>query len=746
MPALGSGIAQAGSSGITLVTDKTSIPAYFVGHWVEVSSPDGTVKGTWQVVAIDGSTLTLADGAAVAEGDSWAGFYRFDSLIVQGKAKLVLGDADEIGSITVAADSTIQHLNRWAPAIDPTKIAITVASGAYWVSGSEGAVTDVDGMSAATVTNLASSQSWTLSVAADGGFPAVQVTGTGGNQVEVEATDAGSPHRTTQVVVGSLPANPDVPAIDGGLITYSIDIGRQYHLSGAPSAVSDSDLPLSVTATNDATLAICNTIAESDGSFDVAIAGTPGDTFTLAVTDSHPSPATGTLQLDAMPDLADPVVDLQALTFPIHDRSFWIAGGVGAITDDGTVAMVAIVDPPTSITVAADGSFTETVVAAATGVQLTLRATDSAGNSAEALLPALPTNAGPPTFNMDNLSTTSTDTYVVKGHGVCGIWRAGDGDATALDSPPCEAYPVISSDGALVRLENRTTPGFGPWTPALQVSADGQLFGWDTQTIAGAIGDQVWLVAEDGHPDWLAAEVQVWTLPQIPDAPIVTLSQSNLVFDGSEFHLTADSGKVTGDPGPLQLVAHVWHDDAGQWQHVGDIDTSLASGDPIDLALPAGSAPGDLVVVEVTDTATTPRTTAVRVGYLPRPVVTFSSATATVDESAGTVTLTLQLSFAPITEASVHVAAANGTAVEGSDYQPLATTVTFAPGESSKTVDVAIVDDVDPEPAETFTVTLSSPQACVLGTPKTVDRDDPGQRQHDSDCLHGRGCNDGYRG
>ena len=177
---------------------------------------------------------------------------------------------------------------------------------------------------------------------------------------------------------------------------------------------------------------------------------------------------------------------------------------------------------------------------------------------------------------------------------------------------------------------------------------------------------------------------------------------------------------ITGDPGPLQLVAHVWHDDVGQWQHVGDVDTSLASGDPIDLALPAGSAPGDLVVVEVTDSATTPRTTAVRVGYLPRPVVTFSSATATVDESAGTVTLTLQLSFAPITEASVHVATANGTAVEGSDYQPLATTVTFAAGETSKTVDIAIIDDVDPEPAETFTVTLSSPQACVLGTPKTV--------------------------
>ena len=100
LPALGSGIAQAGSSDITLVTDKTSIPAYFVGHWVEVSSPDATVKGTWQVVAIDGSTLTLADGATVTEGDSWQGVYRFDKITIRGSARL--SSSDPIRSATAS--------------------------------------------------------------------------------------------------------------------------------------------------------------------------------------------------------------------------------------------------------------------------------------------------------------------------------------------------------------------------------------------------------------------------------------------------------------------------------------------------------------------------------------------------------------------------------------------------------------------------------------------------------------------
>ena len=106
LPALGSGIAQTGSSGITLVTDKTSIPAYFVGHWVEVSSPDGNLKGTWQVVAVDGSTLTLDGGATVAEGDSWQGVYRFDKVTIRASGRLSSSDPIRTTSASFEGGST----------------------------------------------------------------------------------------------------------------------------------------------------------------------------------------------------------------------------------------------------------------------------------------------------------------------------------------------------------------------------------------------------------------------------------------------------------------------------------------------------------------------------------------------------------------------------------------------------------------------------------------------------------------
>jgi hypothetical protein len=88
MPSFGGGTAQPGSqvtaSGALLVTGKASaIPAYFVGHWVEIRSAANVLKGTWRIGSIDGTSVVLVDSsttdrADVAAGDSWQGVYRFD--------------------------------------------------------------------------------------------------------------------------------------------------------------------------------------------------------------------------------------------------------------------------------------------------------------------------------------------------------------------------------------------------------------------------------------------------------------------------------------------------------------------------------------------------------------------------------------------------------------------------------------------------------------------------------------------
>jgi chitinase len=64
---------------------------------------------------------------------------------------------------------------------------------------------------------------------------------------------------------------------------------------------------------------------------------------------------------------------------------------------------------------------------------------------------------------------------------------------------------------------------------------------------------------------------------------------------------------------------------------------------------------------------------------------------------------------------SVRVATADATATAGSDYTAVAaTTLTFAPGQTTKTVAVTITGDLVVEPNETFTLNLSAPVGATI--------------------------------
>ena len=67
---------------------------------------------------------------------------------------------------------------------------------------------------------------------------------------------------------------------------------------------------------------------------------------------------------------------------------------------------------------------------------------------------------------------------------------------------------------------------------------------------------------------------------------------------------------------------------------------------------------------------------------------------------------------------SVDYETADGTAQEGADYVPLSGTVSFAPGETVKTVSVATLGDGNAEPAETLTLRLSNALGATLATPE----------------------------
>ncbi len=77
-------------------------------------------------------------------------------------------------------------------------------------------------------------------------------------------------------------------------------------------------------------------------------------------------------------------------------------------------------------------------------------------------------------------------------------------------------------------------------------------------------------------------------------------------------------------------------------------------------------------------------------------------------------TFTITLSAASNQPVTVAYATANGTATAGSDYQAASGTLTFAPGETSKTVTVLVNGDRLAEPNETFFVNLNSPTNATI--------------------------------
>ena len=104
------------------------------------------------------------------------------------------------------------------------------------------------------------------------------------------------------------------------------------------------------------------------------------------------------------------------------------------------------------------------------------------------------------------------------------------------------------------------------------------------------------------------------------------------------------------------------------------------------------------------------------------PTVQFSVATLGVTEGTdSTATVTVALSEAATDQIVVPIMTMDGTANAGSDYTALTENVTFATGEMSKDISIAITDDSVVEPDETFTVSLGTlPDSVTAGGTTSV--------------------------
>ncbi len=166
---------------------------------------------------------------------------------------------------------------------------------------------------------------------------------------------------------------------------------------------------------------------------------------------------------------------------------------------------------------------------------------------------------------------------------------------------------------------------------------------------------------------------------------------------GSDYK--AVTGTVTFPPGVTSQMVHV--------DILGDTAVEANETFTVTLSAPSGATLADGVA------------TGTIVNDDVAPVLpTLSIADASFAEGSaaapGKGSFVVTLSAASTTPVTVKYATSDGTATAGSDYTAKTGTLTFAPGETQKTITVAAIGDAKMEANETFTVTLSAPSGATL--------------------------------
>jgi hypothetical protein len=294
--------------------------------------------------SISGTPITLEVGDAVR------GIYRFDSIKLRNSKLL---SADKVITTTTDYDAASSVAVNDGPPLfsDTSQIHVSGTSSGPTVVGPAAAVTDPDTPVKLTATNVRTGVTYTANAAADGSF-SISVGGNAGDTFTLVATDShavplstdtvtvsgaisaatpglvaqdtrpsaapvsGAPAATTaprpvsgegraDVQLGAqAPAAGPVFSVNRALISIS-SVGEVVFVRGSRDAVTGPD-PLSVALHNE-TLGVSLPIGRvgADGSFEVSLAGAPGDHFTLEATcgtGEHTA-----IDLGVVPDASRPV-------------------------------------------------------------------------------------------------------------------------------------------------------------------------------------------------------------------------------------------------------------------------------------------------------------------------------------------------------------------------------------------------------------------------------------------------------
>jgi Ca2+-binding RTX toxin-like protein len=235
-------------------------------------------------------------------------------------------------------------------------------------------------------------------------------------------------------------------------------------------------------------------------------------------------------------------------------------------------------------------------------------------------------------------------------------------------------------------------------------------------TLGTTISSTATIVNDDsaGSPGTLAFSSPTYTVNESGTQATITITRSNGTTGSVSVNIaTATGGTATAGSDYTSLTQTLTFNNG---------ETSKTVNIPINSdTLDEANETVNLTLANATGGATIGGASAVLtiVDNNPPPTLSISPATLSQNEgNSGTTafSFTVSLNTASGQTVTVPYTTNNGTATAGSDYTDNDGTLTFNPGDTTKTITVQVNGDTSVEPNETFTVNLGAPTNATLGT------------------------------
>jgi len=204
----------------------------------------------------------------------------------------------------------------------------------------------------------------------------------------------------------------------------------------------------------------------------------------------------------------------------------------------------------------------------------------------------------------------------------------------------------------------------------------------------------------------------------------ITVNRTGATNVAASVNYSTSNGTATVAASDYTAATGTLNFAAGETTKTFDVDVfnDLVSeaNETVNLALTSGATTVDTSLLSIVDNDN------------PKASVQLSSPVAGVNEADGTATVSVTLSHATDADVTVDYATADDTALVGSDYVDTNGTLTFignvnnggpGTGQTSKTIQIPITQDLEVEDPETLTLTLSNPLpggSSILGAPATT--------------------------